>query len=118
MSDFRTRQGQHVPRAKPGDMRKYKFWFDHNLGKWCVEPDGIPGQMLIVDELKLCEIDAQNNGRVFHCLAELLADGSTLRLPDASGVATCRRATLRLFRIYDQMVHVPVVAEAGSKIKV
>ncbi len=114
-NDYRTRQGQHVPRAKPGEMRPYKFWFDQNLLKWCIQPDGIPGQMLMVEELKLCEIDAQNNGRFMHCLAELLADGSTLRLPDASGVATAKRATLRLLRIYDQMVHMPVVGTAGGR---
>lgn len=111
-TNFRTRQGLHVPRARPSDMRPYKFWFDTNLLKWHVAPDGMPGGILQVDELRLCEVDVETNGRVMHCKAELLADGATLRLPDKSGVTTSKRAVLRLLRIYDQMVNIPVVARA------
>jgi hypothetical protein len=98
-------------------MRPYKFWFDTNLGKWLITPDGPAGGILQVDNLRLCEVDIETNGRVMHCTAELLADGSTLRLPDKSGVMKSKRAVLRLLRIYDQMVHIPVVAKAEPRFR-
>ena len=72
-----TQQGQPIPRSRPSDAHAYRFWFDRGLAKWCISPaEGTSLQVLMVDELRLCEVDVQchSNGTAT-CTAELLADG-------------------------------------------
>lgn len=108
-----TKQGTHIPRARP--QSAHRFWFDRNVGKWCVSAitGGAPGAVLMVDDLQLCEVDVKAHpDGTMTCEAELLADGKTFR-PTQLGGATARRATLRLCRSYDTVLHVPLVAAGG-----
>ena len=111
-----TRQGQPVPRAKPADMRDYRFYFNSNVGKWCIEPAAGGGtEVLMCDELNWNELDVQGHpDGTMSCTAELIADGHTLRLDPGGHAAVCKRATLRLLRVYDQMIHIPVVGHAAG----
>ena len=117
MGDHRTKQGQHVPRAKPGDMRPYRFWFNRDIRKWCVSPaEGAETQVIMADEFQTCELDAVGHpDGTFTCLAELMTDGATTRFSGTGHAATCRKITLRLLREYDQVVHVPVTGRAGAR---
>lgn len=114
---YYTSQGTPVARAKPGDMHDYRFWFDRGLAKWCITPanDQTGVRMLVVDRLQLCEVDAQSsiNGTMI-AAAELIADGKTLRLGDNCYCATAYSATLRLLRVYDQVVAMPVIGAVGA----
>lgn len=108
------RQGIPVPRAKPGDWRSYEFWFDTNLAVWCIAPADGPGGIVHADKLEWLEIDATSNGRKMLCQAELIVDGRTLQLDNATQVVSTRTAKLRVLRVYDQVVHMPVVAKMGA----
>ena len=114
--EHRTKQGQVVPRAKPADMRPYRFGFNTTHGKWWVSlAEGSDTQMILCDELQTCELDT-----VCHpdgtqtCLAEMLADGATMRFDAAGHAGSCRKITLRLLRIFDQSVLVPVTGAARA----
>ncbi len=110
--EHRTKQGHVVPRARPADMRAYRFGFNNNLRKWWVAPaEGTSTQMILCDELQTCELGTQSHpDGTFTCLAQLNADGKTYRISDTGGSATCMKITLRLHRSFDQVVHVPVAS--------
>ena len=94
-------------------MHPYRYWFDRNLSKWCIAPadDKSGTKCLVVDELKTCELDSLHHpDGTITCRAELLADGSTMRFDTNGTMGSCRHATLRLLRIYDTQVVVPVMA--------
>jgi len=114
---YRSSQGQVIPKARPADMRAYRFWFDRTLAKWCVGPaEGSDIQVLITDEpLRLCEVDVQcHPDGTMTCFAELLADGTTLRFANVGRTGHCRHATLRLLREYEQHVMIPLMGGTGS----
>ena len=111
---YHTHGGRVVPNAKPQDMRQYRFWFDQNLGVWCIEPHGVPGQMLQTPKLILDELDAVSvDGPAMVCLAELLAHGATMRLDAGTGIVTAKHARLRLLRKFNQ--EIVLHASADSK---
>ena len=69
----------------------------------------------MVDELSTCELDVTcHPDGTMTCEAEFLADGATLRIAEHGQGAACKKATLRLYRTYDQVVHIPVMGAAGG----
>ena len=108
-----------MPRAKPGDMRAYRFGFNSNIGKWWVGPaEGSESQIIVCDELTLCELDVtcHPNGSMT-CLAEMIADGRTFRFSDTGVAGTGRKIMLRLLREFDQTVNVPLTGSMRLEAK-
>lgn len=112
MNDYRTSSGQHVPGAKPHEMRDYRVWFDHNLGRWFIGMASNPKikGVMIEEPPKFGTLDVTCHPDGSQtCTAELLLDGQTF-IPGTRHVQSAKRAVLRLLRTFDQIVTVPLMS--------
>ncbi len=114
MPEFRTKQGQVVPRAKPGDMFDYRYRFDHNEAVWVIELVGA-SKTVTTKHLITCELDSESSSDGWmYCKAEFLTNGATCK-PTQTRLHV-DRCMLRLLRVYDQVVQMPLIEGVGSKI--
>jgi len=112
MKTHHTRAGSAVPRAKVDECVDWKFWYDQNTSMWCIQRRDNVGGVCMVPTLRLEELDIQSDGRFLVCRAELLVDGRTMK--QSPTAVTSKHATLRMLRVYDQVLHVSPVSLSGS----